>query len=37
MAIKKKNAGKKWEQNSWKKIMAPYKNHSGENKLNQTV
>ena len=34
MAIYKKTAGKKWEQNSWKN-MAPYKNHSGENKLNQ--
>ena len=38
MAIKKKQLlAKNGSKTVEKKIMAPYKNHSGENKLNQTV
>ena len=37
MAIKKKNCWQKMGAKQLKKNMARYKNHSGENKLNQTV
>jgi hypothetical protein len=37
MAIYKKNCCQKMGAKQLKKIMAPYKNDNGENKLNQTA